>query len=283
MNDDQFLTLLEEAEPLGGLPETEEVTVEEAKKALRQMFDDFEAYVSEGSQPGTPVAEQRAATIALLRTALLAPLGALRTPQPRRARPPDRGIGLPIPRIRIFSEPPPARERPPEPPRVHLSTLSETAKSAFAAARRLLVAAKPPPPEKVIQPWAADAELVGHLHLLLSAGEAGDGELALGYVGDLRNALRQRHGIDVVTYDGHNDELFQIHECVRPEDSGRTRRPALTAQGELLRRGEAVAVLPVPDQGEAVAVLPVPDQGEAVAVLPVPDQEGESGQDEQDV
>ncbi len=255
MNEEQFLTLLEEADPLGTLPEAEEVTVEEAKKALRQAFDDFERYVHEGTPPGGQDTERQAATIALLRTALLASLAALRTPQPRRGRPQERrpqerGPGLPLPRIRlpIFSEPPPAQERAQEPPRVHVSTLSEAAKSAFAAARRLLASAQPPPPQKVIQPWAADAELIGHLHLLLGAEHTGDGELALAYVGDLRTTLRQRHGIDVVTYDGHNGELFEIHDCVRPADSGRTRRPALTTRGELLRRGEAFAVLPEPDQ-----------------------------------
>lgn len=132
-------------------------------------------------------------------------------------------------------------ERQPEPPASRQSTvdvgrLLDQLRASFEAADRVLAAAEPPPPVVVPAPWSADSELLDLCQDLLEAQTRGDGELALSHVERIRRSLPLRHRIDIVTFDGTNDELFKFSTSTDIETV--TIRPALVSGDRILRRGE---------------------------------------------
>jgi hypothetical protein len=87
--------------------------------------------------------------------------------------------------------------------------------------------------------WADDAELVGVFHDLLSAGLRRDGREILMRLEYLEDALKLRHGIRTVSFDGDNEAFFEFLPDPDPTATGfTTRRPALVGERGLIKRGE---------------------------------------------
>jgi len=82
-------------------------------------------------------------------------------------------------------------------------------------------------------PVIEDAGFTELLQDLMEAREVADGEYALRVLRSLQSVL-ERHGIQVVAYDGANRPLFEFQPALGPAG---TLRPALVQNGRLLRRG----------------------------------------------
>jgi hypothetical protein len=85
-------------------------------------------------------------------------------------------------------------------------------------------------------PVVEDASFTELLQDLMEARETGDGEYAIRVLRSLRSTL-ERHGIQVVSFDGANRQLFEFQPALQPGSGDQTLRPALVQQGRLLRRG----------------------------------------------
>jgi hypothetical protein len=85
-------------------------------------------------------------------------------------------------------------------------------------------------------PVVEDPNFTELLQDLMEARETGDGEYAIRVLRSLRSTL-ERHGIQVVTFDGGNRQLFEFQPTLQPASADQTLRPALVQNGRLLRRG----------------------------------------------
>jgi hypothetical protein len=75
---------------------------------------------------------------------------------------------------------------------------------------------------------------------LLEAAQAGDGAFALQKIGYRVPRLLRKEGIDVVSFDGANESMFDVERSLKPLPSGsRTVRPALVQGDRCLKTGRA--------------------------------------------
>jgi hypothetical protein len=266
VSDTSLAALLAGHPRLRELMRYEYVSADVAKRALREVFDDIEREFDTGwgaRAAETDEERQRREAVRLLRATIVGTLSAVLSPPPSASGrpppplPPQRPVRIPLIGL-SFGEarpPGPPAEKRDSRPRVHTPTLHSQLLAAFEAADELLAAARPRPPERVTRPWSKDAELIDTLHDLLAAGVFGDGEMGLRYIAGLRGKLAQHHDIEVVAYDGSNDELFTVSPNRDPANSadprGTTLRPALLVHGQLLRRGEARAPAPTEDSDDS--------------------------------
>ena len=82
-------------------------------------------------------------------------------------------------------------------------------------------------------PVIEDAGFTELLQDLMEAREVADGEYALRVLRSLQSIL-ERHGIEVISYDGANRQLFEFQPALGPAG---TLRPAMVQNGRVLRRG----------------------------------------------
>lgn len=85
-------------------------------------------------------------------------------------------------------------------------------------------------------PVVEDEAFAELLQDLMEARETLDGEYALRVLRGLRSTL-ERHGIQVIAYDGSNRQLFEFQPSLQPGKPDHTLRPALVQKGRLMRRG----------------------------------------------
>lgn len=86
-------------------------------------------------------------------------------------------------------------------------------------------------------PVVEDPAFTELLQDLMEARETGDGEYAVRVLRSLRSTL-ERHGIQVVSFNGTNRQLFEFQPTLQGAGAGdQTLRPALVQEGRLLRRG----------------------------------------------
>jgi hypothetical protein len=206
---------------LGGSPDPPTVL-----KVMRELFDRLAQ---------AEASEQVRMMLETLRNGVVGTFFSLRTQTPRHRPEPRNPLGAIGSLITRGPEPPPPTEK----STVDVDRLLDQLRASFEAADRVLAEAEPPPPVVVTAPWSADSELLDLCQDLLEAQVRGDGELALHHVERIRRSLPLRHGIDVVTADGTNDELFKFRASVNPHDTENiTIRPALVSGDRILRRGE---------------------------------------------
>jgi hypothetical protein len=203
--------------------------------AMRKLFDRLAEQTD---------VEQARLMLGALRNGVVGSLFALRveTTEPRYRAEPRQQNRNPLEAIGSLFTRAPDRPPPPPPPptsTVDVTRLVDQLCASFEAADRVLAAAEPPPPVVVPVTWSEDAELLDLCQDLLEAQTRGDGELALSHVERIRRSLPLRHRIDVVTFDGANDELFKFRISTNPSDTEPvTIRPALRSGTRILRRGE---------------------------------------------
>jgi hypothetical protein len=85
-------------------------------------------------------------------------------------------------------------------------------------------------------PVVEDPAFTELLQDLMEARETADGEYAVRVLRSLRSTL-ERHGIQVISFDGANRQLFEFQPSLQPAGGDQTLRPALVQEGRLLRRG----------------------------------------------
>lgn len=201
---------------------------------MRELFGRLERAV-----PDEP--EQVRLMLETLRNGVVGSFFSLRaeTPGPRPRAEPRQQSRNPLDAFgTLFSRGPERRPEPViRPSTVDVGRLLDQLRASFEAADRVLAAAEPPPPVVVPAPWSADSELLDLCQDLLEAQTRGDGELALSHVERIRRSLPLRHRIDIVTFDGTNDELFRFR--IGTDTETVTIRPALVSGDRILRRGEA--------------------------------------------
>jgi hypothetical protein len=194
-------------------------------KVMRELFDRL------GRADDS---EQVRMMLETLRNGVVGTFFSLRVETPRYRPEPRNPLGAIGSLFTREPEPPPAR-----PSTVDVDRLLDQLRASFETADRVLAEAEPPPPVVVTAPWSEDSELLDLCQDLLEAQARGDGELALHHVERIRRSLPLRHGIDVVSSDGTNDELFKFRASMNPEDTENiTVRPALVSGDRILRRGE---------------------------------------------
>jgi hypothetical protein len=85
-------------------------------------------------------------------------------------------------------------------------------------------------------PVIEDPAFTELLQDLMEARETADGEYAIRLLRSLRSTL-ERHGIQVISYDGANRQLFEFQPSLQQGGGDQTLRPALVHEGRVLRRG----------------------------------------------
>ncbi len=192
-----------------------QIPVETARGRMTVICNEMERRVLSAAVSRTDETadlEQRRAAMALLRGAVTGILSVV-VPDPiaekldREHRDKESSGGWRLPGM-SRAEPRPVRQR----PHVSVSRLNSQLKGVAAAADRMLAAARPRPVVKEARPWAEDSELVDVLYALFAAQAAaeGGGDLALAQIGVLGTALRQRHDIEVLAYDGESERHFEV-------------------------------------------------------------------------
>lgn len=257
------------ARALGAQPDIDHV-----RSVLRRLFDNLaEAVEGDGRT-------QALAMLDALRGAMVGTVFAIRPAErpafePRNEVRSNTGGLFSLPWL---SRPEPVRQpqentqwRLPASPTFDSARLLDQLLGAFEAADRVLGMSQPPPPQIVEKSWSEDTVLLELFQDLLGTLPTepydakdlalGDGDLALSHVERLRRSLEHGHGIKVITFDGTNGELFKgVAAGFSSGTEAETIKPALVADGRVLRFGEvsARAAPPAVTQAVAAAVPPAP-------------------------
>jgi hypothetical protein len=153
---------------------------------------------------------------------------------------------------RIFGPAP--RTAPPAPRAVPVLVVNTSAvyQQVVAACRLLdrMLAAAEPREEAPPVPWAQSAEFLVEAQKLFGARIRDQGQHALDELDLLEERLKARYGVEVILADDSNRQFFTLYPNEMPEDTSfKTKTPAISVQGRVMLRGEALGPAMTPQAG----------------------------------
>jgi hypothetical protein len=152
----------------------------------------------------------------------------------------------------IFGPPPRTAPTAPRVVPVLVVNTSAVYQQVVAACRLLdrMLAAAEPREEAPPVPWAQSGEFLVEAQKLFGARIRDQGQHALDELDLLEERLKARYGVEVIRADDSNRQFFTLYPNETPGDTTfKTKTPAISVQGRVMLRGEALGPAMTPPAG----------------------------------